>query len=321
MIWASFDSPEPLLSHEEFTRWPADDVAALQTAGVLVRAASTDQAACPDCPDRHVEEVTVLEDEDGQRRYFIPCPDNLRVEISPSELQRWTIDFDTLARILAKSLNASGRVTSRVPGRLWRLGRVDWHGAGRDVLLARGLRWFDGAALIQRIDSSGRDIVFVADDLPPDHVWPGLRPPLVALSAIASWQSGAMTLRVADLAVVVRDADARNQSLQPVTITPKQQKRAFRQAAGDVLKSALKDDMLVESYRENGSLRKAAEALTREMGFTVTKERVSGAVDRRGGIDAVRRGADSESVRRTVASQPRDRKKRFASPTQPPGDQ
>jgi len=321
IIWANFDSPDPQLSHDELTRWATDDITKLQNLGLLTTAARTDLAACTACPDHHVEVVTVLEGEDGRRRYFVPCPENLRVEISINDLRRWTIDFNAIATILARSLKAVGRITCRVPGRLWRLGRVEWHGTGRELVLARGLHWTDAATLVQSIDSNGRNIVFVVDRVPVDDIWPDIRPPIIVLSEVAYWTGATIDIRVIDVAANVRDADARNQCIRPITLTTKQQKQALREAASEVLKTHLQDEALIQAYQEYGSLRKAAEALTTKTGIPISKDKVKRAVDRSGGLEAVRHGSDSESVRRAVASQRRDRQRKFASPTQPPGVQ
>ncbi|GIK10584.1 MAG: hypothetical protein BroJett001_26500 [Chloroflexota bacterium] len=318
IIWELLDSPTLLVTHAEVLRWPPAAVAELTRLGFLREAVRVDHAACPNCPDRHVEEVLCRSGPDGQSRFYIPCPKNLRVEIAADSLRRWMIDVDAIARRLASAIAPSGRCTQRTALRLWRLGGVAWQGVNRDVLLARGLDWPDNGEIIRQIGGNGRSIVLLSGPAPPAHIWPELPPTVVSLPSAVRLQAGAITVALADICALVQDTDAANQALRPVALSRKQQKREFQKAAGDVLKSKLGDDPFVQAYDEHGSYRKAAEALSKQFGFPVSKDKVRTAVKRRGGVGAVERDTDSESVRRTVASQGRDRKRKFASPTQPP---
>lgn len=317
IIWELLDSPTLLVTHAEVLRWPPAAVADLTRLGFLRAAANTDHASCPHCTDRHVEEVLCRAGPDGVTRYYIPCPENLRVEIAADDLRRWMIDVDAVARGLANAVAPGGRCTQRVASRLWRLGAVPWQGVHREVLLARGLGWPDGADIIRQIGGNGRAIVFVAGPAPPAHIWPELPPTVVSLSSVVQLQAGDITITFADVCTLVQDTDAANQARRPVALSRKQQQREFQKAAGDVLKSKLGDDAFVQAYREHGSYRKAAVALSKP-GLKVSKDAVKRAVMRAGGVGAVKRDKDSESVRRTVASQRRDRQRKFASPTQPP---
>jgi len=317
IVWELLDSPALLVTHAEGLRWPPAASADLTRLGFLRAAASTDHAACPNCPDRHVEEILCRVGPDGVTRYYIPCPETLRVEIAADDLRRWLIDADALAHALAAAVSPGGRCTQRIPLRLWRLGALPWQGVNRDVLLARGLGWPDAADVVRQIGANGRAIVFVPGPAPPIHAWPELPPTIVPLLTTVRLQAGTITVALADIYALVRDTDAANQERRPVALSRKQQQREFQKAAGDVLKSKLGDDAFVQAYREHGSFRKAAAALSKP-GLKVSKDAVQRAVERAGGARAVKRDADSESVRRTVASQRRDRQRKFASPTQPP---
>lgn len=317
VIWSCFDAPSVAFAAEEIARWPAGVLERLVALGVVCDAEPAQHTACPHCPDHHVEEVLYRAGPNGVR-YFIPCPETLRVEVPVQQLRRWTIDFDAVARSASSAIVESGRCTSLVAGRLWRLGRVNWQGSHRDVLLARGLLWPDGAQLTQRIDGTGRAIVVVSERVPARQFWPELPPPVVALSAIARSSAAAISIDPADLAATVQEVDAANRQVRPLALTPKQQKQVFRSAAADVLKSAVKDEDFVSAYREHGSYRKAAKALSERLGVTVSKDAVQRAVESAGGIEAVKSDDSSESVQRTVASQRRDRQRKFASPSQPP---
>lgn len=317
VIWSCFDAPSVAFAAEEVAHWPPGVLERLVAVGVICDAEPAQHTACPHCPDHHVEEVLYRAGLNGVR-YFIPCPETLRVEVSAQQLRRWTIDFDAVARIASSAIVESGRCTPLVAGRLWRLGRVNWQGSHRDVILARRLLWPDGAQLTPRIDGTGRAIVVVADRVPPRQFWPDLPPPVVALSAIAHLLKGEMSINRADIFATVREVDAANRQVRPLALSRKEQKQALRDAAGDALKAALQDDELVTAWREHGSVRKAAAALTEERGVEVSKDSVQRALDRQGGAASLRAKESSESVQRTVASQRRDRQKKFASPSQPP---
>lgn len=94
----------------------------------------------------------------------------------------------------------------------------------------------------------------------------------------------------------------------------------IRRQVKEELKSSQTDDVLVAAYVQEGSYRKAADFLSKQLEAKITKDKVMRAVDRAGGMDAVLRTEDSNSVKRTAPSQHRDRLRKDASPTQPPGN-
>ena len=100
--------------------------------------------------------------------------------------------------------------------------------------------------------------------------------------------------------------------------TVEKMKQWIRQQVKAEGKTNLTDDILVAAYRQCGSMRAAAKFLTKETGKTVSKDKVHRAVNRSGGVQAVRRAEDSDSIQRTVASQRRDRQEKYSSPSQPP---
>lgn len=317
-IWELFDSPHLLLSHAEVQRWPPDVVAALMQLGFLREAPNVDHAACPSCVDHHVEEVLCRPGANGGARFFIPCPEALRVELAADELRRWSIDIDAVAHAIAAALPTQARCTVRVASRLWRLGVLTHAGVRREVVLLRGIGWPDAGDVLQRVGDNGRAIIFIADMPPAQVAWPSLPVTLVPLPQVCSLTGDTITLSSSEVLALVQETDAANQVRRPVALSRKQQKREFQKAAGDVLKAKLGEDRFVQAYRQHGSYRKAATALTDELGFTITKDQVSRAVQRAGGVAAVKLTDDTDSIQRTVASQRRDRQRKFASPTQPP---
>jgi len=77
------------------------------------------------------------------------------------------------------------------------------------------------------------------------------------------------------------------------------------------LKGHLTDDILVAAYQEHNSIDKAAEALSKQMETTVSRDKVWRAVKRAQEAGVLARTEDSGSVSRSVASQRRDRGKKF----------
>jgi hypothetical protein len=89
-------------------------------------------------------------------------------------------------------------------------------------------------------------------------------------------------------------------------LTAKRIERGVRK----VIENLVSDSALVQAYLAHGSYRKAADALVRD-GQITDRWAVERAVKAKGGPKALRRETDSGSVSRAVASQSRDRGKKF----------
>ncbi|HKQ49915.1 MAG TPA: hypothetical protein VJZ71_17710 [Phycisphaerae bacterium] len=101
----------------------------------------------------------------------------------------------------------------------------------------------------------------------------------------------------------------------PEKLTRREREKLKLAIATVVMKSLLKDDDLISTYVKEGSYRKAAASLSDDH-KKVSKDAVMRAVRRKGGPAAVRSEYNSASVRRTIASQQRDKRKRFSTPSQ-----
>lgn len=308
-FWTSLEAEAPLLTAGDLRRWPASIAGRLADLGLLRPTTSATHVACPACDEGHVEEVIPRQGDDGKVRFFIRCPRALRVEVPDDLLRQWTVDFDALADSLAKALTLKGHVKALVPGRLWRLGKTPWQGANREVLLARGLGWPDSSAIACHVGPNGRPVVLVPEQAPTDAVWSGRPPALIVLGQVAALGEGGIEVDAADVAARVNEADQRVAAVMGVPVTAAEHKRAIRQQVKAEVKTHLADDILVAAYKECGSYREAADALTQQLGRKISKDRIRRAVLRAGGLDEVARVADSPSVQRTVASQRRDGRK------------
>lgn len=300
-----------VFDYAETSCWPSGELEALCWLGLLRQAPVGLHAPCPNCDDGHIEKVSIRKSERGAARYFIHCPASMRVEVTAEMCIGWSVDLDGLAKMLAAAMGMKPVPKVLVPGRLWRLGRTPWKATSREVVLAIRLCDADASSITAHIGPGGRSIVFVSHHKPDERVWPGHVPAVVALSRVATLGSQGIELDVAALSELVSDADAMAEKRSMLPVDPEVKKQVVRQQAKAEIKGHLEDDVLVAAYKEFGSVRKAAEALTDRLGRTISKDKVSRAVQRAGGANAVRETDDSASVARTVASQSRDRGKKF----------
>lgn len=312
LILVAADDCDRLFDRHEIARWPVGAVEHFIRLGVLRASQGGLMAPCPHCPEGHVEPVVIGPNVGGRVRWFIACPESLRVEVTPEMCSTWEIDPDGLAIAVGTSLAVRGSPRAIVPNRLWRIGRVPWHGKTRDVLLARRLGDPDAASVIAHAPSGGQSIVIVPHQLPDERLWRGRVPAVAALSEIASVDATGLAIDPIALADLVGAADELAESRSHLPTDPEVKKRVVRSQIKAEIKGHLEDDVLVAAVKKEGSVRKAAAFLTKELGRPVSKDKVQRAVTRAGGVKKILRSDDSPSVARTVASQPRDRRKNFA---------
>lgn len=299
-LWNAIDRSTATYSESWVRTWPSAFRDSLVALKILIPAELAEYVTCPACRHRHEEPVLALPGENGKKRFFIYCPEELRVELAPSDLQQWTLDVDAVARLLAESLGLSGRCKPLEPGRLWRLGRVSWQGVLRDVLFARGLCRKSGRMLARKIGHTTRSIVFVSRRLPPPDIWRGRTPSLVRLSEMVTVGDKQLLLDREAIFARIREVDEALGGQQTAAVSVQQLKVMVRQQVNAEEKIALSDDACVAAYRSEGSCRKAAELLSREFGREVSKDRIARALKRRGGPTAVLQAGNSPSVRRSV---------------------
>lgn len=310
ILWSCFDTAEPIFSALEVASWPAEDSRWLLARGVLKETTSASRLACPSCAAGHVEDVLALPDAEP-RRFFIPCPESLTVEIDPEDLRQWTIDLDTVTSLVAVALGLSGRAKVIEPGRIWRLGATTWQQASREVLLARGLNAEDAARIASHVGQAGRPIVLHGGGEPPPTIWPGRTPACVALSRVLSHNATGLQVDGLILHDLVQQSDQLQAQLELMPLDQQGKKRLLRRQVQAAVAAHQEDEVLVAAYRECNSYRAAAATLSERLKTKVTKDKVKRAVDRAGGPVAVINGASSNSVVRAVASHRRDKGGRF----------
>lgn len=311
MLLVAADAPGALFDHAEVSRWPKgalDDMLRAQ----LIRPAPTGLTApCPHCDDGHVEAVTVVEPEDdsGKPRYFIWCPESLRVEVTEEMCRGWEVNLDGFAVVLASALGVS-TPKPVIPGRFWRLGRMPWRDTTREVVFAARLGDDDADVLMRHVGTSGRAVVFVPHRVPDPGRWPGRVPAVIPMHGVAAVADDNVVLDPEAVLEAINEADRAAELAGGVSLDARGKKLVRAQVKAEI-KANLTDDILVAAYQEHNSIDKAAEALSKQMETNVSRDKVWRAVKRAEEAGLLARTADSGSVSRSVASQRRDRGKKL----------
>ena len=251
-LWAYCDDHDPLFAESALQDWPAEAFQRLRALGLLQPAASATVAPCPHCADGHCEEVVCLRHAGGAAQHFIHCPAHLRVPVSVDSLRQWTIQFPQLVILLAKAISAIGHIKELIPNMLWRLGKVQWKEAKREVLFARFTS--EGRTLVvKRVETYARPIVFVADAMPTDLPWQRKWPSLVSLSHIADLTDAGFELDAIQLASMVAEADDQAAQSESQSLTLERLVDLTKREVRTALRNQLTEDAIVQAYRDHGS--------------------------------------------------------------------
>ena len=305
------DSHGALFDHAEVSRWPKGALDDLLRAH-LVRPAQTGLTApCPYCDDRHIESVTVVEptDEAGKPRYFIWCPESLKVDVTEEMCLGWEVDLDGLATVLASAIAISAPKPV-VPGRFWRLGRMPWRDTTREVAFAVRLTDDDAETLMRHVGTGGRTVLFVPHRLPDPSRWPGRVPTVIPMHSVAAMTDDNVVLDPEAVLEAINEADRLAEVAGGVSLDARGKKLVRGQVKAE-LKANLTDDILVAAYQQHGSFDKAAAALSEQLETVVSRDKVWRAVQRAKEAGTFTPAEDSGSVSRSVASQRRDRGKKI----------
>jgi hypothetical protein len=311
VLLAAVDADECMFDHAETSTWPSGSIERLRVAGFLRESSAGLFAPCPSCADGHIEPVVARADAGGRTRWFIQCPESLRVEVTAEMCRGWEPDLPGLASAVARALATQGAPKALAPGRLWRLGRIPVDGGTREVLLAIRLSDSDASDVTRIVPHGGRSIVIVPHGVPDDRVWPARVPAVVPLAPFARFGDTGLELAGKEFMEAIGEADIAAADKAPVPLDAVAAKKVRRHVKATI-ESMLSDEALVQAYITNGSYRKAADALNAE-GQLTDRWAVERAVKARGGPKAVKASKDSGSVQRTVASQSRDRATKSAT--------
>jgi len=311
LLLLAADAPGSLFDHSEVSRWPKGALDDLLKSHLVRPAQMGLTAPCPHCDDRHVETVTVVapSDDTDKPRYFIWCPDSLKVEVTEQMCRGWEVDLDGLASALASALGVAAP-KPLVPGRFWRLGRMPWRDSTREVAFAVRLADDDAEALMRHVGTGGRTVVFVPHRVPDPSRWHGRVPTVIPLHAVAEMTDDNVVLDPGAVLEAIDEADRLAELTGGVSLDARGKKLVRREIKAE-LNGHLNDGILVAAYLEHNSIDKAAEALSKQMETTVSRDKVWRAVKRAQDAGVLARTDDSGSVSRSVASQRRDRGKKI----------
>ncbi|MFO0816292.1 MAG: hypothetical protein U1A77_00035 [Pirellulales bacterium] len=261
-LWSFADARDPVFDAMSMRVLLGDTLDQLVSLNFVVRTANAVCVSCPACGG-HGEEVVAFDYPDGTTRYFVPCPQDFRVEVNPVLLERWTINWDALAQRAASALALAGQCTQLISDRLWRLGRIKWKGTYRDAMLARGLSWPDGRDVARQIARNTRPVVFVGDRPVPHDVWVGREPPLVRISQVASFPGDKTAIDAdATLAAIVL-GEAEFTSGKPLAPDPHRLTLMIRRQIRAEGKTRLTDDIRERCIRDVGGFWAARGVSTR----------------------------------------------------------
>jgi len=277
-LWPLLEAKCPIIAAHVVAGWPAGVHKRLVDLGLLLRAEDAQRVLCPECHE-HLEELIACQRPNGSVDLYIPCPEVPRAGVPPEARHQWQANFDGLVAGLALTLGLTGRPAELLPRRLWRVGRTAWQGVCRDVLLARGLRWEDAAGVRSAIARTHRPIVFLPRHKPDNDFWTGRVPPVLALSQVATLGEQGLDADRLELVAAIQDAETRQKD-QLAVMTEEQLNLMIRRQVKAEGKTSLTDDVFLQAYRHCGSVREAAEFLSRQTGREVSKDQVHRALKR-----------------------------------------
>jgi hypothetical protein len=297
-------------THAQVASWDAADLERFERLGILKRIDGS-IADCPDCEIGHVGEIHVSIDGAGRQRRHLACPLDGRVEVSADSCSEWVVAPAALAGAVALAFGTAGKPRPVGHG-VWKLGRCKLGDSSREVVLLLNASAAGEVALATHVGQSGRAIVVTPVREPDGRIWHGAAPAVILLCDLAELQPDGIAIEPLEVLDRVRRADAAAERKSLFPIDPRIKKEVIAQQVHEAIKEVSDDDLCLAAYKEIPSYRRAAEHLTKTLGRRFTKEDISGAVDRAGGLKAVQATHDSGSVLRPVASSKRDRAKRKA---------
>lgn len=305
-FWSLIHAVGPTLTADD-VRTLGSSTEWLAKAGVLVETQAASVIECPNCEDGHIEQVISIPDD--PERLWILCPLS-RVQISPNELRRWTFRIDLLIVALADAFALEGKPRDVCVGRIWSLGTTRFEQTKRELLLVLGDDASVRVPLAQHVGAAGRSIVMMTGQPPPRDMWSGRVPACLPVRDVVHVTDVGFTPEVVLMLDIVRAGDAAACHVGGLTLDEDQLDSIIRRKVRSVQRREVTDDLMLSAFATHGTARKAAIALKAE-GYEVHHSTISRAVKNVDDKARVIRQDDSGSVARTVASQPRDRAKKF----------
>jgi hypothetical protein len=291
LVWHRAELPNHVLSAAEIAQCQPDQRQAMIALGLLRRTSDATAVMCEDCGPPHPAE-SIRDPRKPQQPYYV-CPEIGRVQLAPSDLQRWEADFGQIAVLIRGAVGLTAKLATLVPSRIWLLGRQQTGDTYFELFLMRGLCWPDGVQLLNecaRVQQSPAPVVLVPYRLPSSGsaapLWP-----VLTLAEVVSLRSSSLVVDLAPLAAVVgrsritstaSDRKAPRMRMSRSLGTPE----AVRVMTEYLQHSGLTDtefgnrfnttDKTVRNFRRSGKVRRSTfEAMAKSLGLT-TEELLRG---------------------------------------------
>lgn len=146
LLLAIANQDESLIAKRDFDDLKDGFFDWLRSNEILVPASPAQHIYCPQCDDGHlvlVEPMIVRE----TKKFFYTCGETGTFEVDPSVLQRWRVNLNRMADVLAEILGMTSKAEVLVADRAWRLGTIVIGGDTFAMILFRGLGREDGSSI------------------------------------------------------------------------------------------------------------------------------------------------------------------------------
>jgi hypothetical protein len=147
------ESPDALLTGDDFKRIDDGLGQYLLDAKVLTQAKTANHVVCDGCHDGHVEEVERVCVKGFPTGFFIRCPEAGWVSIHPDRLRQWKLNVAQLATVFAVAIRKDAVAEAIMHNMVWRLGEIEIAGATFGIVMVIA-RKCDSADLVPRIGQS-----------------------------------------------------------------------------------------------------------------------------------------------------------------------
>jgi hypothetical protein len=163
---SALENERPILHGDFLAEGCGSLVSELLAAGLLRELSPAKSLACAECAEAPFRDVIYTEAADGRSRALFPCPHCGLYEVPPGRLRRWQVDLGVLIALIGRSLDATGNASERIPGRLWRLGRLKHDTVTTAVWFGLQFRRRDAAEIITRAQVAAPALLLVPSRMP-----------------------------------------------------------------------------------------------------------------------------------------------------------
>lgn len=147
------ESPDALLTGDDFKRIDDHLRQYLLDAKVLTQAKTANHVVCDGCHDGHAEEVERVCVKGRPTGFFIRCPEAGWVSIHPDRLRQWKLNVAQLATVFAVAIRKDAVAEAILHNVVWRLGEIEIAGGTFGIVMVIAGKC-DSADLVPRIGES-----------------------------------------------------------------------------------------------------------------------------------------------------------------------